>query len=235
MSKLIDFKGLKAIVPIRMSSTRIKDKVLLPIHDKDGNKVPLYEWKIKQLQEVLPSDQIVVSASEEELIEGAKRLGVQVHVRKEALSRGHEATFSQVITGIVSEIEAEHIAWCTVVCPLMSPQNYRDGFTAYQERIGGEHDSLVAVNHLKEYFWYGDKPLNYTGDKQHVISQELDPVSRVTNGLYMISREDCLKYEYLLGANPFLFETPKLAGFDIDEMVDYQIATSLMWKYHMEN
>jgi N-acylneuraminate cytidylyltransferase len=220
---------LGVIIPVREGSSRIKDKVLLPF----GDHLTLLEWKLQQLCGVLPPERIYVSTDSANLRRLAAPYGVRFHDREPRLCRGHEATFSEVITGIVKDIPHANIAWVTVVVPLMSPTEYRNGFQQYYEQVvrAARHDSLFAANLVKEYLWWPDRPLNYQADRNHTISQHLPDIYRVTNGLYMRDKESILRDGYFLGPNPFKFLVSKVAGVDIDVLEDFQIARSLRWLY----
>lgn len=223
---------LGVVVPVREGSTRIKDKVLLPFDDR----LTLLEWKLEQLCQVIRPERIFVSTDSNQLKRLALPFGVSLHHRSSRLCRGHEASFSEVITGIVGEIPHEHIAWVTVVVPLMSPFDYRNGFQAYADQVVKQrnHDSLFAANLVKEYLWWEDKPLNYRADRNHTISQHLPDIFRVTNGLYMRDKESILRDGYFLGPNPYKFLVGKVAGVDIDVLEDFQIAKSLRDLYQSE-
>ncbi len=220
---------LGVIVPVREGSSRIKDKVMLPFDER----LTLLEWKLKQLCDVLPPERIFVSTDSANLQALAKPYGVSIHHRDPYLCRGHDATFSEVITGIVKDIPHEHIAWVTVVVPLMSPAEYQEGFRCYHEQViqQAKHDSLFAANLVKEYLWWPDRPLNYQADRNHTISQHLPDIYRVTNGLYMRDKEAILRDGYFLGPKPYKFPVSKVAGVDIDVIEDFQIARSLRWLY----
>ena len=70
------------------------------------------------------------------------------------------------------------------------------------------------------YYWFQSNPLNYFPDCRHVQSQQLDPLYKVTNGLY-ISSLDSMQYRgYVLGKNPYKFIVPWDAGIDIDTKED---------------
>lgn len=223
------FGDLAVIVPVREGSSRIKDKVLLPF----GENLTLLEWKLQQLTQVISPDRVYVSTDSETLKALAAPLGVQIHNRDPRLCRGHEATFSEVITGIVQDIPHEHIAWVTVVVPLMSPADYRGGFLRYREEVIEQrrHDSLFSANLVKEYLWWPERPLNYRADRNHTISQHLPDIYRVTNGLYMRDRDSILSDGYFLGPNPCKYLVSKVAGIDIDVLEDFQIARSLRAVY----
>lgn len=219
---------LAVIVPARRGSSRIAEKCLLPF----GDQPTLIHWKLSQLVKVIDPGRIYVSSEDEEFLAIAKQFGASQHKRSARLSIGHEAPFRDVITGIVSEIEHDHIAWATVVCPLMTPLEYAQSFDAYTRQvIGADKDSLLGVNRVQDYFWSAAGALNYTADRNHTVSQDLPEWFKVTNSLYMAPRAHILENEYFLGPKPVLFDLARLAGVDIDYIEDYRIARALYAVY----
>ena len=229
---MADFSDISVVIPVREGSSRVREKIFLPF----GDNTTLLDWKISQLKKVQRADRIFLSSNSERVEEAARAHGVEFLPRNDYLSVGHQASFSEVITGVVQDIPTEHFAWVTVVVPLMSPAEYRSGFELYLEHVVEKqsHDSLVSVNLLKEYFWDKNGPLNYQADKNHTISQELPDIYRVTNGLYMRSREQTLAEGYFLGPNPYMHQVGKMAGVDIDEFEDYEIALAMKAFYRDE-
>lgn len=229
---MADFSDISVVIPVREGSSRVREKIFLPF----GDNTTLLDWKISQLKKVQRADRIFLSSNSERVKEAARAHGVEFLPRNDYLSVGHQASFSEVITGVVQDIPTEHFAWVTVVVPLMSPAEYRSGFELYLEHVVEKqsHDSLVSVNLLKEYFWGKNGPLNYQADKNHTISQELPDIYRVTNGLYMRSREQTLAEGYFLGPNPYMHQVGKMAGVDIDEFEDYEIALAMKAFYRDE-
>ena len=222
---------LAAVIPVRLGSTRVTQKALLEV---GSDSISLLTWKIRQLKKIMPPENIYVSTEADVLKEIADDEGVNVHHRDPFLADGHKATFSEVIVGVVKDIPHEHIAWVTCVVPLMSPQEYMQGFREYKEFViprTSAFDSLVSVNLLKEYFWDDEKALNYSPTKKHTISQDLPNIYRVTNGLYMAPKKLMLEKEYILGSNPYKSCVSKIAGIDIDEYEDYEIARDLIGIY----
>lgn len=231
--------NLGVVIPVRLESERVKHKVLLPFGDCDS----LLAWKINQLKQAIDPSQIFVSTEADQLKRIAFDCGVRVHHRDPKLAVGNAKPFREIITGIVSGIEFEHIAWVTVVVPLMGPEMYRQAFDAYGYHVVGagaatpsadatgsenSHDSLVSVNMLKDYLWDDQGALNYKADRNHVVSQNLPNIYRVTNGLYMRPRADILQNEYFIGANPYRHVVEKAAGIDIDHYEDYEMAMAMM-------
>ena len=219
---------LAIVVPARRGSSRISEKCLLPF----GDQPTLIHWKLSQLVKVIDPARIYVSSEDDEFLAIAESFGASQHRRARRISVGHEAPFRDVITGIVREIEHEHIAWATVVCPLMTPREYAGAFAAYSDQvIRGEKDSLLGVNRVQDYYWSAAGALNYAADRNHTVSQDLPEWFKVTNSLYMAPREAILQREYFLGSNPALFDLSRLAGVDIDYIEDYRIARALYAVY----
>jgi CMP-N-acetylneuraminic acid synthetase len=215
---------LAVIVPVRRGSSRIANKSMLPFGDADS----LIAWKLGQLVRVIDPGRIYLSSEDEEFLAIADRFGVRRHRRDLRLATDHIAPFRDVITGIVRDIPHAHIAWATVVCPLMAPAEYLDCFRRYHaDVIGGDRDSLIGVNLLKEYFWSDGGALNYKATRDHTISQHLPDWYKVTNSLYMCDRQSILDREYFIGERPVLATLSKLAGVDIDYIEDYRIARAL--------
>ena len=216
---------ITAVIPARLGSSRVEKKVLLPF----GKNDTLLSWKIKQIKKILPNNKIYVSSESNEILNIAKNLGVMCHERNPYLSDGHKASFSEVVHGIISEIEAKHIAWSTVVCPLMDEKDFDKCFKTYKKIISNNsYDSLVGVNLVKEYFWDEKKPLNYEATKNHTISQDLPNWYRVTNSIYIAPKKTILKEKYLLGKKVKLEILPKYAGIDIDDWYDYELAVNML-------
>ena len=219
---------LAVVVPVRRGSSRIANKSMLPFGDADS----LIEWKLSQLVRIIDPARIYLSSEDDEFLGLADRFGVSRHKRDMRLAKDHDAPFRDVITGVVRDIPHEHIAWCTVVCPLMTPQEYLDSFRHYHEQvIRGDRDSLIGVNLLKEYFWAEGRSLNYEATRNHTISQDLPDWFKVTNSIYMSSKQDILRREYFVGARPVMKQLSKLSGVDIDYLEDYRIARALYAVY----
>lgn len=223
---------LAVVVPARRGSSRIANKSMLPFADADS----LIEWKLRQLIRVIDPARIFLSSEDDDFLAIAGRYGVSRHKRELRLAQDHIAPFRDVITGIVRDIPHAHIAWCTVVCPLMPPQEYLDAFRRYHDDVlCGGADSLLGVNLTKEYFWAANGPLNYQATRDHTISQDLPDWYKVTNSIYMCSKRDILRRNYFVGPNPVLHPLSKLSGVDIDYIEDYRIARALHAVYREDD
>jgi len=215
---------ITAVIPVRLGSTRIKKKVLLPFRYKEKN-VSLLELKILQLQEVIATKNIIVSCGESQLADIALSLGCEVSWRDEKfITSNYTATTEETVREVIKDVKTRFTAWTTAVSPLHSGKIFEECFRFFLEELPDCYDSLVTVCEQQHYFWYNNTPINYFPDQRHVQSQMLSPVKKVTNGLYLSSTELMNKVGYFLGPNPFLYSVPNQCGIDIDTEFDYQQA-----------
>jgi len=230
-----EFEDIAVVIPVRMNSSRIKQKVLLPLYDENGKEYDLLSWKIKQLIKIISPKQIYISTESDTFKKIAAAYNCNILDRSDYLTKqNYTATTREQVEGVVKDIPYKHIAWITAVVPLMQPKEYETAFLQYKMNLTSksEYDSLVAVNLLKEYFWNDTQPINYEANENHVASQLLPNIYKVTNGLYMAQREKMLENGYFLGDNPYKQVVSKISGIDIDEYEDYEIALSLLKIYH---
>lgn len=212
---------LTAVIPARLGSSRLPEKVFQTIDGLDT----LLSRKIKQLRQILPAQKVIVNTESNEIAEHALANGATVHWRDPHFSEGHKASFSELIVHVVSQIEDEHIAWTPFVVPFFDSSQFKLSFENYENRvINGDYDSLVSVVPLKDYIWDDNKALNYLADYRHTISQDLPNWYQVTNGNYMAPRLIMLENEYVLGRKPFLDVRAPACKIDIDTLHDLKIA-----------
>jgi N-acylneuraminate cytidylyltransferase len=216
---------ISVVIPVRSGSSRIQEKVFLPFE----NGMNLVEWKINQIKMVHPAERIFLSSDSRRVENIANETGVGFLRRSSYLCEGHKATFSEVIKGVVADLPTPYFAWVTVVVPLMQPSEYLEAFTMFCDHVIAkkEYDSLVSVNLMKDYLWTTESALNYEANCNHEVSQNLPDIFRVTNGLYMRAKEPTLTEGYFLGPRPYKHIVGKIAGIDIDELEDYEVALAL--------
>ena len=190
----MNHSDISVVIPVREGSSRVRDKIFLPFSSST-----LLEWKIAQLMEVHPADKIFLSSNSAKVKSICANLGVNYLQRSDYLCDGHKASFSEVITGIVKDIQTPYFAWVTVVVPLMAPCEYLDAFNHFKTYVVEKnmHDSLASVNLLKDYLWNAKGPLNYRPTKITLLVGTC-LLYRITNGLYMRDVKKTLEEGYFL-------------------------------------
>lgn len=225
-------KDLAIIIVARKGSSRVKNKCHVEVNGWSISDTKLHQVNLAVKSLNLSPSNVVVSTDDEKVKEVALSYNFQIHNREEYFAVGHQATFSELIVHVTKAVEAltdcKHILWTSPVTPLFNEQQFINCILHYKEKvIKGKHDSLVSVNLLKEYFWFQGKALNYQANKNHTISQELEPVAKVTNACYMAPTQLVYEKEYFLGENPYLYDTPQILSIDIDTVEDLEMANSI--------
>jgi N-acylneuraminate cytidylyltransferase len=208
-----------AIIPVRAGSRRLKNKNILPF--ADGN---LLTYKISQLRKVCSIDAIVVSSDSDEMLQMANDCGVKTH--KQAAEYCDEQTqpFGAVVAHICENVEGDDIVWATCTSPLVEPQHYTDAIMKYKNVLHCGCDSLMSVEEIRRYMWNEKGPINYELGLNHVPSQELPPLYRVTDGILIAPRLDMIKWKYFHGIHPYKYIMDKRTAVDIDDIYDLTCA-----------
>ena len=223
---------IAAIIPVQQGGNDLIRNALAPFGPQG---IPLITWKIKQLKEVVPVANIYVSTYSEEIKALAAEEGVNIHHRSKEITEESKGPFGDVIFDVVKDIEHEYIAWVSTVVPFMGEYDYRQAFDAFEKQVHqGQYDSLMTVNRVFDYLWSEDQPLNYQPDSSQPKRTELPATYKVTNGLFMRSREGILANRYYVGSTPFKFEVKKLAGLDINAQEDLDVASALAGIYRKQ-
>ena len=88
------------------------------------------------------------------------------------------------------------------------------------------YDSLMTVELFQRYLWTEHGPLNYELGVNHVPSQELPKIYRVTDGIQIAPRLDMIKWCYFHGNKPYRLFLEKKSCIDIDDALDLACAVS---------
>ena len=226
-------KDLAIVLPVRVNSSRIKEKAFQPFWKSD-----LISWKLNQLSQIdgIKPEQIIVSTNSEQIKAQAEKKGFTIHHREDFFCEDHKASFSELVeyiaTWVKKNTEYKDIAWTYCVTPFMGPAEYKKSFERYyQNQKWTEYDSLATVNILKEFFWDHTWNAMYNANQNHPYSQDLHPLYRITNALYMAPVDLMIKKKYFLGDEVYLDDVSKIAGIDIDTPEDLQIARALINTY----
>jgi len=213
-----------AIVPVRDGSQRIKNKNFIEF----VNGMSLLDLKIIQLKESKTFDQIFISSDSMRAKEVAEKHDVGF-IRREKYLCSSEVRWSDVISGVAETIPLNDpiIAWTHATSPLYS--NFEEPLDVFKENYqAGTSDSLVAVSKFQDFIIneYG-RPLNYHWGVWHDYSQDLAKQFRVTGALFIARKKDIIKWRYLIGVRPYLFEVDQRSSVDVDLPEDFRLAQLL--------
>ena len=215
-------KEYTAIIPVRAGSTRLKDKNIYPF-----NGTTLLENKILQLKQVDLIDHIVVSSDSDQMLELAVKHNVTPHKRSWEYCDEKTKSFGEVVEHVCSEVKGDITIWATATSPLVLPHLYKEAIILFEEALNKGYDSLLSVEPFQRYILTSQGPLNYKHGLGHVPSQELEVYYFKTNGIMISSRVNMIKWQYLYGKKPYLFDIDKIYCVDVDDVLD--MAQAEIW------
>jgi len=215
-------KDIFAIVPVKGSSERVKKKNLRAFAD-----TTLLELKISQLKMVSGLDCIIVSSESEEVLDIAKAMGVETHVRDPKYSTP-DIPMSAVYSFIASEVKGEHLVWAQVTSPLADQEVYERAIDLYFSQVNGskQHDSLLSVFEVKDYIFQDGKPIGFKPNPW-MRSQDLKGLCAMSFTVNILKREDMIRWGSCVGEKPYFFYIDKMQGTDIDYQEDFDFCEML--------
>jgi CMP-N-acetylneuraminic acid synthetase len=217
-------KKITAVIPVRKGSVRVRDKNIKPFAN-----TTLLELKIKKLKNINLIDKIIVSSDCNKMLEIASKMGAQVHQREEYYASS-EATNSEFFENLAETMDAEHIMYSPVTCPLISINTYRDCIQDYQ--LNEKIENLVTVSSVKHHLWLNNKPLNYKlTDSPN--SQDLPDIYAISYGICILPRSKMLKYRNVVTKNPTFRILDEIESIDIDTEFDFMVAEHIYKKIYL--
>src|SRR3989338_2646582 len=107
---------IKALVPVRSGSMRVKNKNIRPFAGSN-----LLEIKIKQLLTVKELDGIVVNSNSDEMLKIAAKYPVEVVKRPDKYASS-SVYMSDVYKNMAETFPGDIVVYCAVTYPLISPE-----------------------------------------------------------------------------------------------------------------
>ena len=210
-----------AVIPAKKTSSRVPNKNWRPFH---ADKC-LVEVKIEQLLKVLPPEAIYLSCDDQEKEGLAEQYNIKFLLRDSRLA-DDQTSWSEAVVGIVDQLPVPHeeeVLWAEATSPLFDV--YDDFIRTWNEQKAN-HDSIVAVNELREFLLdEKGRPLNFEFGKAHCFSQQLPPLYSL-DSCYIMTKKDMISLNYMIGNAPFLYVL-KERSVEIDTMWEFELAQNL--------
>jgi CMP-N-acetylneuraminic acid synthetase len=209
-------KDMLALLAVKGSSERVKKKNIRPFHDTN-----LLDLKLEQLKRVKGLDRIVVSSEDKTVLNMARDMGVELHVRDPKYSTNH-VPMSEVYTYLASEMDSEIIMWVPVTNPLAESEVYEKAIGEYYSQVydSKEYDCLLSVYEVKDYLFHKGEPVNFKPNPWPK-SQDLSGLHALSFVVMMLKREDMIKWGSLVGNKPYFFQLDSVTSMDVDFQEDF--------------
>ncbi len=220
-------KVIKAVIPVRAGSVRVKNKNIRPFAGSN-----LLEIKIKQLKKINDIEGIIVNSDSDEMLDVAKNLGVEAFKRDEYYATS-EVSANLLYKYIAQVTDADTILYVHATNPCLKTETITNIINKYKQfSSDGDYDSISTVSLVKEFLWKDGKAINY--DINHKPrSQDLPVIYSLNHAINILPKKTMKERKDLLGYKPFFYELNKYESIDIDDEVDFEFAEFMYKKYRM--
>lgn len=209
-------KVIKAIIPVRAGSQRVKNKNIRPFAGSS-----LLEIKVKQLLRINEIDSIIVNSDSDEMLEIAASLGAETY-KRDAYYASSTVPINEVYKNIGETTNADIIVYANATNPLLKDSSVSNAIHAFLNRTS-DNDTLNSAHLIKEFLWKDGQPLNYDLDKMPK-SQNLPDIYALNFALNIFEREYAIQNSSIVGRKPILFKLEELEAVDIDNEIDFEFA-----------
>jgi len=155
------------MIPVRMGSTRVKNKNLRLIDGK-----PLVQYIIDAASESSMLDDIYVNSESTQFKGIAESSGIKFYQRPEDLS-SNKATNDEFALDFINNIECDILVQLLATSPFVTSKEIDDFIKAM---LNGDFETMVSVSNVQIECIYKNKSINFDQTKQTPPSQLLEPI-----------------------------------------------------------
>lgn len=225
-------RNFLGIIPARGGSKGVPRK---NIRDLAGK--PLIAWTIAEAKKSRYLDRCVVSTEDDEIKKIAEEYGGEVpFLRPEELAQDGTASIDVVLDVLEKLPGYDYVVLLQPTSPLRRAEDI-DGTIAFC--IDRSADSCVSITEAEHspYWMYkldGEKrmrPLMEAPAKESYQRQKLPQVYRLNGAVYVDRVDDLLARRSLLEKNTVGYIMPQERSYDIDTILDFEIAEMMARKW----
>jgi CMP-N-acetylneuraminic acid synthetase len=220
-----DIKDILFIIQARLNSQRLPNKMLKPF--KGSNLFGMAMTKVL-LSEYIPKENFYVSVYEQELIDEANKLGVNV------FKRSHESANNDNDLRKIYEwhdkLPFKYVIKINACSPLLKIDTINEFTRQFVEQ---KEENLFGVIEQKDYFWNKEGLMitPWPEDQTIMNTKAVEPTYKAAHVLYA-SRMDIIKDYKFMGdffeeGSIKLFPMNELEAFDIDYEWQFKLAENL--------
>ena len=212
---------MKAIIPVKSNSERVKNKNFRRFY----NDLSLLDILIIKLTRVMDSKDIYVSCDDISAKMICDKYNVNYIERDKSLI-DNDVPMSKVITEVVRSVPGEDdIVWCLVTDPLFD--SYAECFDIWNNLDKEEYDSLCVVYNFREYILDENfEPIGFGFGKDHIPTQMLKNKYLLNNTAFFIKRQAVYDNEYYIGKKTYWYVANNIS-VDIDTEKEFKLAQVL--------
>lgn len=225
-------KRILAVIPARGGSRGLPRKNIRLFGGK-----PLIAWTIGTALKSAYLDKVIVSTDDKAIAAVAERCGAEVPFRRPKALATDKAGMMGVVFHAIDYAEKTEGSYDLVLLlqptsPLRSSSDIDNAIRLFFTKHAGSIVSVCAVDHHP----YWSNALLRDGSMKrfvrrcttHVTRQELVPHYRVNGALYLAAMDWLKRTKSFFGTRTYAYIMPRERSVDIDDMVDFKFAESLL-------
>lgn len=221
-----------AIIPARSGSKGLKDKNIKLLNGK-----PLLAYTIEAAKESGLFDEIMVSTDSKGYADIAKRWGANVpFLRSDELSNDTASSWD-VVKEVIKKYknlgtEFDTVALLQPTSPLRTSIDIIEGYKVFKEKAAKFVVGVCEMDHSP--LWANTLPDDYSMEnfiRPEVVKmprQSIPTYYRINGALYIVKIDSLMENVDIYGNRSFALVMKKENSIDIDEMLDFIIAESLL-------
>lgn len=218
---------IKAIIPARSGSERVKNKNIRPFAGSS-----LLEIKIRQMQRIQSLgfiNGVVVNSNCDEILQIAEKCGVECVKRDERYATA-ESRINEVYANIAECFDGEVMLYVDCTNPLLEDRSIIDAIEIYKNKED-KYDSVNTFHIVQEFLWREEHddiylPINYDPLKMP-RSQDLQKYYAFNCAINIIPKKLVEQRGQVIGSNPYLLCLNEYEALDIDNQIDFDFAEFL--------
>ncbi len=207
---------IKALVAVRSGSQRVVNKNMRPFAGSN-----LLTIKLEQLKRIPNLDGIIVNSNDEEMLSVARNLGCEA-IKRDEYYASNSVSMSEVYRNMAEHCECDVIAYINVTNPLIKDETIIQAIETYK-KICDSYDSLNSAHLIKEFMFKDNLPINYDLRNQP-RSQDLPDIYALNFAINVISKENMIDCQNVVGRKPFMYNVDEVEATDIDNPIDFEFA-----------
>ena len=203
-------------IPSKLNSERLPKKNVLSLKG-----APLVNYALRTLNKIKLINDIIIYASEPSITEYIEDGLRYKYMNRPAYLDSKEAKVQDFIGEFLKQEKADIIILHHITSPFLKPETILE---CIENVSSGKHHCAFAVQEIRKFAWFKEKPLNYSLEEPTPRTQDLEPVLFEQSGLYVFKREIFESSKQRIDSNPYLKLVDSFEGHDIDTAEDFKFA-----------
>ena len=227
-------KSFLAIIPARGGSKRLPRKNILDLNGK-----PLIAWSIEAGLRSKYIDKVVVSSDDKEILQISKDYNAETINRPSKLAGDKSTTFDAIKHTLENINRYDYVVLLQPTSPLRDKKQIDEAIELLEEKKADAVVSVCEMEHSPLWSNTLDGSLSMQGflrdDILNQRSQDLEMYYRLNGAIYICKTKKLLEEEnFLLKNNIFAYVMSRECSIDIDERIDFDIATVIKKRFQNE-